>query len=136
MKVAIVSLIAAGAFIAAAPAWAHHSFAATYDEGKSVTVEGKVSEYLYRNPHTLFSVETTDDQGKVTKWEAEWFGAGRLGRGGVTQETFQPGDHVILTGAPGRYTDDHRLHLKVIVRPSDGLRYDNKSLGFPGRDPR
>jgi hypothetical protein len=136
MRVAIFSLIASAAFIAAVPAYGHHSFAATYDEGKSITVEGKVVEFLYRNPHCLFSVEATDDQGKVTKWEAEWFGAGRLGRNGVSQETFQPGDHVILTGAPGRYADDHRIHLKTIVRPSDGLKYDNKSLGFPSRTPR
>ena len=135
MKAVLCSLIAA-AFIVTVPAYAHHSFAATYDEGKSITVDGKVVEFLYRNPHTLFSVTTTDDQGKVTKWEAEWFGAGRLGRNGVTQETFQPGDHVVLTGAPGRYDGDHRIHLKVIVRPSDGLKYDNKSLGFPSRNPR
>jgi len=130
MKFAVLSLLA-GAFIAAVPAYAHHSFAATYDEGKSVTVDGKVTEFLYRNPHTLFGIETTDDQGKTTKWGVEWFGAGRLGHAGVDAETFKPGDHVILTGAPGREASDHRLHLKTIVRPSDGLKFDNKSLGFP-----
>lgn len=64
MRVAIFPLIAATAFIAAVPAYAHHSFAATYDEGKSITVDGKVVEFLYRNPHCLFSVEATDDRGK------------------------------------------------------------------------
>jgi hypothetical protein len=123
-------LLAVAAFVAAAPAYAHHSFAATYDEGKLITVDGKVGEFLYRNPHCLFSIDTTDDQGKVTKWNVEWFGAGRLGRAGVNEETFHPGDHVILTGAPGKFADDHRLHLKTIVRPSDGLKYDNRSVGF------
>jgi hypothetical protein len=128
-------LLMAGAFIAAVPAYAHHSFAATYDEGTLITVDGKVGEFLFRNPHCLFSVETTDDQGKVTKWSVEWFGAGRLGRAGVTEATFQPGDRVIMTGAPGRYGSDHRLHLKTIVRPSDGLKFDNKSVGFYPRGP-
>ena len=134
MKFSLFSLVAA--FVGVVPAYAHHSFAATYDEGKSITVNGTVAEFLYRNPHTLFSVETTDDQGKATKWSVEWFGAGRLGRAGVNAESFKPGDHVILTGAPGKYSEDHRLHLKTIVRPSDGLKFDNKSLGFPQRSYR
>lgn len=130
MKSGIFLLAAA---LIAVPAHAHHSFAATYDEGKSIAVDGKVVEFLYRNPHTLFSVESTDDQGKVTMWSVEWFGAGRLGRVGVNTDTFKAGDHVVLTGAPGKYAEDHRLHLKSIVRPSDGLKFDNKSVGFPQR---
>jgi hypothetical protein len=135
MRVALM-VLAAGALIAIVPAYAHHSFAATYDEGTSITVDGRVTEFLYRNPHTLFSIEAADDKGNPVTWSVEWFGAGRLGRAGVNTDTFKTGDHVILTGAPGKYATDHRLHLKSIVRPSDGLKFDNKSVGFPGRYPR
>jgi hypothetical protein len=132
MRVVLLSLLA-GAFIAAVPAYAHHSFAATYDERKTITVDSKVVEFLYRNPHCLFSVDSADAQGNVTRWSVEWAGAGRMGRAGVSAETFQPGDHVILTGSPSLHPEDHRLHLKSIVRPSDGFKVDNQTLGFPRR---
>jgi len=123
MKLAVLSL-AAGALVVALPAFAHHSFASTYFEDQTVTVDGKISAFLYRNPHSFVEMETTDDHGDVTKWIAEWFGAGRLSRVGVSAETFKPGDRVILTGAPGRDAKEHRLHLKTILRPSDGFKLD------------
>jgi hypothetical protein len=115
----------AAAATAAIPAYAHHSFGAYYVEADTITVDGKVSAFLYRNPHSFVDIETTDDHGNVTKWAAEWGGSGRLSRIGVMPETFQPGDHVIITGAPGRDPSQHRVHLKTIVRPSDGLKIGN-----------
>ena len=131
MKFALLALLA-GAFTAAIPAYAHHSFGAYYSEEQTITVDGKVAAFLYRNPHSFVDLETTDDHGNVTKWAAEWGGSGRLSRMGVLPETFQPGDHVIITGAPGRDTSQHRIHLKTIVRPSDGLKFDS----LRGRNPR
>jgi hypothetical protein len=128
MKLAVLSL-AAGALLAAIPAYAHHSFGAYYVEEQTVTVDGKVSAFLYRNPHSFVELEITDDHGAVTKWAAEWFGAGRLSRIGVTPDTFKPGDHVIITGAPGRDASLHRVHLKTILRPSDGLKFDRMPRG-------
>jgi hypothetical protein len=124
MKLPLLSLFAA-AFAAAIPAYAHHSFGAFYSEEQSITVDGKLVAFLYRNPHSFVDLETTDEHGNVTKWAAEWGGSGRLSRIGVLPDTFQPGDHLIITGAPGRDPKEHRIHLKTIVRPSDGLKFDN-----------
>ncbi len=33
--------------------YAHHSFAATYFEDKTVTIEGNLKQFLYRNPHSF-----------------------------------------------------------------------------------
>ena len=33
----------------------------------------------------------------------------------------KPGDHVIITGNPGRNPEDHRLRMRSIKRPSDGF---------------
>jgi hypothetical protein len=128
MKPALLSVFAV-AFAAAIPAYAHHSFAAYYSEEQTITIDGKVAAFLYRNPHSFVDLETTDDRGNVTKWAAEWFGSGRLSRIGVGQDTFQPGDHVVITGAPGRDPSEHRVHLKTIVRPSDGLKFDRMPRG-------
>jgi hypothetical protein len=129
MRFALLSFVA-GAFLIAVPAYAHHSFAATYQEQESTTVDGKVTEFLFRNPHCLFTLETTDANGTVTTWTAEWGGAGRVGAQGVTADTFKPGDHVIITGAPGINPGDHRIHLKTIVRPADGLKIERLPGGY------
>jgi hypothetical protein len=132
MKVAALFLLA-GVLIATVPAYAHHSFAATYNEKKLVTVEGNVTGFFFRNPHCFVHLETTESDGKATEWAVEWFSAGRLGSHGITADTFKAGDHVIITGAPGLKDGEHKIHLKTIVRPSDGLKYDNSAVGYNRR---
>jgi Family of unknown function (DUF6152) len=128
---AVIALAAAG--VGAPPAFAHHSFAADYYEAQNITVDGRITAFLYRNPHTFVEIESTDASGVATKWIAEWYGAGRLSRIGVNADTFKPGDKITMTGAPSRDSKQHRMHLKTLERPSDGLKFD-RSAG--GRTPR
>ena len=56
MKRTAFVLLVAGAFMAAVPAFAHHSFAATYFEDKTITVEGNtgsvhVPQSAFVRPH-------------------------------------------------------------------------------------
>jgi hypothetical protein len=120
---AVGLIIATGAFIGGVPAWAHHSFAATYFEDKSLTVEGKLVDFDFRNPHSFVTVEAPGGQGNVETWLAEWRSAGRLLNDGVSKETLHPGDHVIITGSPGHTAGEHKIHLKKISRPSDGFHW-------------
>ena len=50
MKRCLVVLLAVGAAVFARPALAHHSFSATYLESQSVTIEGELVQFLFRNP--------------------------------------------------------------------------------------
>jgi hypothetical protein len=121
MKHTMLVLLIAGAVILGVPAaQAHHSFAATYFEDRTVTIEGDLVQFLYRNPHSFVHVEVKDPKGEVTRWAVEWGGGGQLNREGVTRETLKPGDHVIITGNPGRTEADHRLRMQGITRPKDG----------------
>jgi hypothetical protein len=120
-----VLLIAAG-FAAGVRAHAHHSFAATYFEDKSVTVEGELVQFLFRNPHSFVHVVGPDEKGEKQRWAVEWGGGGQLNRQGVTRETLKPGDHVIITGNPGRNPADHRLRMQTILRPSDGWKWGGR----------
>ncbi len=108
------------------PVWAHHSFAATYFEDKTVTIEGKLVQFLYRNPHSFVHVEVVDDKGETVRWAVEWGGGGQLSRDGITAQTLRPGDLVKITGNPGRNPDDHRLRMQSINRPSDGFVWKGK----------
>jgi hypothetical protein len=121
MKLATFALLVAGAFVAAVPAFAHHSFAATYFEDKTITVEGNLVQFMFRNPHSFVHIEAPDDKGKTETWAVEWGGGGQLSREGVSRDTLKPGDHVIITGNPGRNPEDHRIRMRSIKRPSDGF---------------
>ena len=107
----------------AAPVYAHHSFAATYFEDKTDTVEGDLVQFLFRNPHSFVHVEGKDAQGQTVRYAIEWGAGLQLNRQGVTRETLKPGDHVIITGNPGRNPEDHRLRMRTITRPSDGWKW-------------
>ncbi len=103
--------------------YAHHSFAATYFEDQTVTIQGKLVQFLYRNPHSFVHVEAPDDKGVMQTWAVEWGAGGQLSRDGVTRESLKPGDVVIIKGNPGRNPDDHRIRMQSITRPSDGWNW-------------
>ncbi len=127
LHTAWLALIAtAGAMISGSRAYAHHSFAATYLEDKIQKVDGKVVQFLFRNPHSFLLVEGPDGKGVMQRWSVEWGASGQLGRQGVTRDSLKVGDRVIVEGNPGRTTEDHRLRMINITRPSDGWKWGGK----------
>ena len=124
MKRTMPGLIVAGAFAGGVPAYAHHSFAATYFEDKSLTIEGKLVDFDFRNPHSFVTLEVPNGEGKVETWAAEWRSSGRLIRDGLSKDRLHAGDHVVITGSPGRTATERRIHLKAISRPSDGFKWN------------
>ena len=80
-------------------AYAHHSFTATYDTGKTVTIEGKVTQFLLRNPHSFLHVTVIDKEGKEQNWNIEWAAAGQLGGAGVSRDSLKVGDPVVIAGS-------------------------------------
>lgn len=120
MRVALlVPVLAALAAGSAAPA--HHSFAATYDQRETVRIEGRIVQFQFRNPHSYIHVEAPDEAGETQRWAVEWGGAGQLGNQGVTSQTLQPGDEVIVVGNPGHNPEDHRMLMRTLRRLSDGF---------------
>ena len=61
----------AGMLAATATVLAHHSFAAQYDSGQLVTLQGTVTKVEWMNPHTFFYVDVMDDEGQSTNWAVE-----------------------------------------------------------------
>ena len=105
-------------------AYAHHSFAATYFEDKTDKIQGKLVQFLYRNPHSFVHVEAKDPKtGEMIRWAVEWGAGGQLGRQGVTRDTLKPGDEVVINGNPGRNPEDHRLRMVNITRTSDNWKW-------------
>ena len=123
-----VLLFAAAAVVvgAGAKAYAHHSFAATYLEDQTVTIEGELVQFLFRNPHSFVHVMVKEKDGSMVRYAVEWGGAGQLGGQGVTRETLKPGDHVVISGSPGRNPADHRIRRVSLRRPTDGFGWGQR----------
>jgi len=102
------------------PAWGHHSFTATYDENQKLRIEGEIAQFLFRNPHSMIHVSAPGPDGGVHRWAIEWAGVSALAGHGVTRESLRIGDHVVVTGNPGRNAEEYRLRLLSIDRPADG----------------
>jgi hypothetical protein len=116
VRLTFVALISAALFPSFLPATAHHSFAATYLEDKTITIEATVVQFLFRNPHSLVNVDVRDEAGKMQRWAVEWGAAGQLGGSGIARDTLKTGDVVLITGNPGRDPAEHRLRLTTIRR--------------------
>jgi len=119
----VVSFIAVAALSASARVYAHHSFAATYREKDSVTIEGELVQLDFRNPHSFVHVMVKEKDGSMVRYAIEWGGVGQLGQQGITRDTFKVGDHVVISGAPGRNPADHRVRMVTLKRPSDGFSW-------------
>ena len=130
MRRFLVVLLVATAALVGSRAYAHHSFAATYLEDQTVSIEGELVQFLFRNPHSFVHVMVKEKDGSTVRYAVEWGGAGQLGGQGVTRETLKAGDHVFITGAPGRNPTDHRIRMVSLYRPktanSTELRWGNQ----------
>ena len=91
--------VALGTLLAAtASVQAHHSFSATYDGNKPVTLRGTVSKLGWSNPHAHIYVDVKNTTtGQLVTWEVESAGASNLLRAGLRKEDFI-GAEVIIKG--------------------------------------
>ena len=123
MKYRVIIILAIAACLFAARARAHHSFAATYFEDKTQKIEGDIVQFMFRNPPSFVHVEAPDDNGQMQRWAVEWAATAQLKEAGVDYESLKPGDHVVVTGNPGRNPADHRLRMQSVERPKDGWKW-------------
>ena len=123
-------LVLAGVALSGMTAGAHHSFNAVYDVSREVTIEGKLVQFQFRNPHSWVHVEVTNENGEVERWAIEWGGSGQLRGQGVTRTTLKVGDNVIISGDPSRRKGDPKMKMNALRRTSDGFGWGTR----PGED--
>jgi Family of unknown function (DUF6152) len=95
-RIALVTGV--GLILGAAPAWAHHAFAAEFDAKKPVHLEGVVSKVELINPHAWIHVDVKATDGKVTSWMVEAGSPNVLLRRGFTKATVAVGTPVVVEG--------------------------------------
>lgn len=127
MRRALGFIIAIVTIVAGASAFAHHSYAATYDTSKDLKLQGKLVQFIYRNPHTFVHVQAPDENGTMQRWAVEWAGTSQLDRAGVTRDTLKVGDQVVVVVHPSRVQGEYRALMVNLTRPSDGFTWGTKA---------
>ena len=101
MKTAVTASLIVTALMMCFPAFAHHG-TGTYDNTKSVTLTGVVTEFAFTNPHAALYFDVKDAAGKVVNWAIEMNSPGVLRRAGWTKTTFKAGDQITITVRPAK----------------------------------
>jgi hypothetical protein len=102
----------------AAAAEAHHSFAAEFLGDQTLTIEGKVSEVWFKNPHVRYYIEIETEDGETETWDVRTSSPTILVRRGWNRDTISEGDNITVEGYLGR--DGRKLLSLIRIELPDG----------------
>ena len=96
-------VMSAGVLMAAAlPVAAHHSFNAEFDASKQVTLEGKVVQMEWVNPHSWLTIDVTKADGTVERWRIEGGSPSVLLRLGWDRNSLPAGTRIKVIAAQAK----------------------------------
>lgn len=103
---------------------AHHSTASFFHLDRRISIEGTVVEFHARNPHGLIVLDVVNEAGETERWRAEMPAWQALLRWlGWSAEDLQPGDAIVIHGAPPRMNESFSIRADDIVMPDGWTRH-------------
>jgi len=127
MKRRILVLLAGAVLLAGGGrVFAHHSFSAEYDSTQKIELDGVVTQFVWRNPHSFMKIDVMEKDGTMKSWALEWGSTGQLSQAQITRTSLKPGDRILVTGEPARDPSAPRLLITTVKRPSDGWEWKGR----------
>ena len=120
-------LVLASLLAMSVPVLAHHGNASM--ENKTVVLKGKVTEWLWTNPHTFLKFDVKDASGGVRHWTAEWNNPSTLVNFGFTPRTFKPGEEVTVTLKGVAKTGAPIGRIESVLLPDGTLMTQEEEVG-------
>ena len=128
MRRLLETIVFPAALACAAPALAHHSFAAEFDMNQPIKLRGIVTEIEFINPHSWIHIDVKKDDGTVESWAIEGGTPNTLFRMGITQKSLPAGTEILVDGYRSR-DGENRANGRDITLP------DGKKLFLGGSAP-
>ncbi len=107
--------VAVALSMVSAPSLAHHGRGQTYDMENEITLQGRVTQVLWRNPHVLWFMDVEDENGNVVNWAFEHGSTSSLSREGYHRNTLKVGDAIVATVHAARNGGATSIVVKVIL---------------------
>jgi hypothetical protein len=133
-----VLVASAAVLFAAAPIWAHHAFAAEFDEKRPIKLQGTVTKWELVNPHSWIHLDVKNPDGSVTQWMVEGGSPNSLFRNGFDKTSLPKGTEILVegyqakdgenraVGANLKFTDGRRLFMGGSAPGANGPGVDGK----------
>lgn len=130
----VVGLIVFGLLLTAAPAPAHHAFAAEFDVEKPVALRGTVTIMEWVNPHSWIHIDVKGPDGAVVNWMVEGGSPNALLRMGFTKNAVLPGMELLVDGYQAKDGSNKAVGRSLTF--ADGRKFflGSSAPGSPGKN--
>jgi hypothetical protein len=119
-RLTVGALVTAGVALLLSPssARAHHAFAAEFDANKPIHFpDATVTKVMLINPHSWIYVDVKQPDGTVVNWAVEAGSPNILLRRGITRNTLQVGQKIIVDGYQSK-DGSHRANGRDLTLPN------------------
>ena len=131
---AVIALAGLTMLAAAAPAAAHHSFAAEFDINQPIQLRGEVIRMVFTNPHSWIYLKVTTDSGEVQEWAIEGGAPNALIRRGWNRNSLPAGTEVTVLGYRSRDGSYTANGASVTLPDGSTLNVTSTGVGAPSAE--